>query len=611
MASLVASRTSATNSPHLASANKSMTSSPRTRHSQHNPDTHKKDSTTSEPKQESAVPTIKQPEEVKDAAPATNVPLAPPPKPTQNGDNDYFSGPHNQTHLSKEPNPFENAFGNPVETPGKILLPGVTSLTSPASLLPSNTPGWPGSLRSGPLSPAMLTGPTGSNDYFNSDHHFAGSFPTPNESSLRTGLTPGGGGSMFPQPSPNSQAIYQQLQSGGATPGTLDFHRTAMTARAQNQANNYSMQQNGATSQPQQNPNIQPDLDTKPFAQGAPAQQDHQDPFGSHQTNDAANGLFMLAQAGGQRGAQQGFAMPQQPQQGFPQPMQQDANMHKRQNKNSIGSTMSGGTEGGPDDYSDGSAETKPQTRSGRPKKGTSGGKATNGKRKAEETPSKPVSKKQRGSNISAMPEEEPEDMEEQNIDDMDDHTIDGRKMTDEEKRKNFLERNRVAALKCRQRKKQWLANLQQKVEIFSTENDALAATVTQLREEIVGLKTLLLAHKDCPVSQAQGISGMAMQQIAGDTQHYATNPYGMGMQSMGPQGPMSQAPMQRSDLNVQNGRLDLGVESNGLEQASNGAGHLDPAPPLRLERNPFDMEFLASSPLHGHPAPGGQGYRM
>lgn len=50
------------------------------------------------------------------------------------------------------------------------------------------------------------------------------------------------------------------------------------------------------------------------------------------------------------------------------------------------------------------------------------------------------------------------------------------------------------------------MANLQAKVDLFSTENDALTATVTQLREEIVNLKTLLLAHKDCPVSQSQGI---------------------------------------------------------------------------------------------------------
>lgn len=64
-----------------------------------------------------------------------------------------------------------------------------------------------------------------------------------------------------------------------------------------------------------------------------------------------------------------------------------------------------------------------------------------------------------------------------------------------------------VAALKCRQRKKQWLANLQAKVELYSSENDALTAQVTALREEIMSLKTLLLAHKDCPVAIQNGLN--------------------------------------------------------------------------------------------------------
>lgn len=101
----------------------------------------------------------------------------------------------------------------------------------------------------------------------------------------------------------------------------------------------------------------------------------------------------------------------------------------------------------------------------------------------------------------------------------------------------SLLEANhlyRVAALKCRQRKKQWLANLQAKVEIFSTENDALSATVTQLREEIVNLKTLLLAHKDCPVAQAQGLTGMTMNSFNGDVVAHHANPYGMAMQNAG-----------------------------------------------------------------------------
>jgi ATF/CREB family transcription factor len=91
--------------------------------------------------------------------------------------------------------------------------------------------------------------------------------------------------------------------------------------------------------------------------------------------------------------------------------------------------------------------------------------------------------------------------------------------------------------LKCRQRKKQWLANLQQKVEIFSSENDSLSAQIAQLREEVVNLKTLLLAHKDCPVTQQQGLQGMGMQHLM--ESGYAggppmgpgqMNPYGMAM---------------------------------------------------------------------------------
>lgn len=327
---------------------------------------------------------------------------------------------------------------------------------------------------------------------------------------------------MFPQPSPNSQALFNSLQSGGATPGTLDFHRTAMTARAQTQANNFNMAANGVTSQPAHNPNIQPDLDSKTYsASNGNQSQADQDPFSNHQTNDAANGLFMLAQAGGQRNGSHNFAIPTAPTQSY---NKQDDHV-KREGKNSV---ASGSTDDQHADYSDGSAEQKPTTRTrGGRKSNPTAKAAANGKRKTDDTIAKPVTKRARAS--IAQSEDMEEDDDDEDIDGAEDGTLDTRKMTDEEKRKNFLERNRVAALKCRQRKKQWLANLQQKVEIFSTENDALAATVTQLREEIVGLKTLLLAHKDCPVSQAQGISSMAMQQIAGDGNHYA-NPYGMAM---------------------------------------------------------------------------------
>ncbi|KAK4511094.1 uncharacterized protein ATC70_012305 [Mucor velutinosus] len=93
-------------------------------------------------------------------------------------------------------------------------------------------------------------------------------------------------------------------------------------------------------------------------------------------------------------------------------------------------------------------------------------------------TPSKPTSKKPRRQKKSSVGQPE-----------------------DEEKRKNFLERNRIAALKCRQRKKQWLQNLQAKVEYLAADNEQLHMQANALRDEVIRLKTLLMIHKDCPVN--------------------------------------------------------------------------------------------------------------
>lgn len=227
-------------------------------------------------------------------------PLAPPPRPGQPVANtpDYFSGAH--SHLTFETNPFEHSFasgatsaagsaaasGAAQTTPGGTKLPSVAALTSPSGILAGVTPGFWGSLRSGPLSPAMLSGPT-KEDYFGDGHHLRGGFPTPNESSLRSGLTPGGGGSMFPEPSPSSQALFTQLASGGATPTTLDFHRTALSAAAAQKRDiaNTSNQSN-ITSQPQELAN---GIEVKPPVTSGQ--------FDQHDANDAANGLFLLAQA--------------------------------------------------------------------------------------------------------------------------------------------------------------------------------------------------------------------------------------------------------------------------------------------------------------------------
>jgi hypothetical protein len=50
---------------------------------------------------------------------------------------------------------------------------------------------------------------------------------------------------------------------------------------------------------------------------------------------------------------------------------------------------------------------------------------------------------------------------------------------------------------------------LQAKVEYLTNDNETLQNQAQSLREEILNLKTLLLAHKDCPIAQANGVMGL------------------------------------------------------------------------------------------------------
>ena len=66
-------------------------------------------------------------------------------------------------------------------------------------------------------------------------------------------------------------------------------------------------------------------------------------------------------------------------------------------------------------------------------------------------------------------------------------------------KRKKFLERNRLAASKCRQKKKEWATNLEEQARYQAQENKLLRTTVAQLRDECLYLKNFLLStHSGC-----------------------------------------------------------------------------------------------------------------
>ncbi|XP_029461698.1 cyclic AMP-dependent transcription factor ATF-2 isoform X2 [Rhinatrema bivittatum] len=66
-----------------------------------------------------------------------------------------------------------------------------------------------------------------------------------------------------------------------------------------------------------------------------------------------------------------------------------------------------------------------------------------------------------------------------------------------DEKRRKFLERNRAAASRCRQKRKVWVQSLEKKAEDLSSLNVQLQVYLPLLRTEVAQLKTALLAHKD------------------------------------------------------------------------------------------------------------------
>ncbi|OXB62135.1 UNVERIFIED_CONTAM: hypothetical protein H355_012882, partial [Colinus virginianus] len=88
-----------------------------------------------------------------------------------------------------------------------------------------------------------------------------------------------------------------------------------------------------------------------------------------------------------------------------------------------------------------------------------------------------------------------------------------------DERRQRFLERNRAAASRCRQKRKLWVSSLEKKAEELTTQNIQLSNEVTLLRNEVAQLKQLLLAHKDCPVTalqkKTQGYLGRSISRAA------------------------------------------------------------------------------------------------
>lgn len=61
-----------------------------------------------------------------------------------------------------------------------------------------------------------------------------------------------------------------------------------------------------------------------------------------------------------------------------------------------------------------------------------------------------------------------------------------------------------VIAYKCRQKKKNWMQELEQKAEIQNNQNEELRNLVALLKEESMYLRNLLLTHGNCDCDSVQ-----------------------------------------------------------------------------------------------------------
>ncbi|MCJ1258462.1 hypothetical protein MMC24_006295 [Lignoscripta atroalba] len=91
----------------------------------------------------------------------------------------------------------------------------------------------------------------------------------------------------------------------------------------------------------------------------------------------------------------------------------------------------------------------------------------------------------------------------------------------EEEKRSKFLERNRVAASKCRQKKKEWTSNLEARARDLQNTKNQFALVVSSLRDEILFLKGEMLKHNGCNCTKVTEYLGEEAKHITSPNQPF------------------------------------------------------------------------------------------
>ena len=149
----------------------------------------------------------------------------------------------------------------------------------------------------------------------------------------------------------------------------------------------------------------------------------------------------------------------------------------------------------------------------------------------------------------------------------------------EEIRRNKFLERNRLAASKCRQKKKEWTSNLETRARELQKNNSSLRIMLSSLKDEILWLKGEMLKHSSCGCEQIQAL----IKQRADDfAEHHDADAVTKKEQS-----PIGTAPHSRQNS------ISLGSDQGTTDQATSPTVQGSPAP-MSLEDH--DLEALLTS---------------
>ncbi|KAI9266140.1 hypothetical protein EDC94DRAFT_602927, partial [Helicostylum pulchrum] len=98
--------------------------------------------------------------------------------------------------------------------------------------------------------------------------------------------------------------------------------------------------------------------------------------------------------------------------------------------------------------------------------------------------------------------------------------------------RKKLLEKNREAAYRCRQKKKKWVNDLEERSENAEHRNKELQDQVSQLREESIYLRNLLLTHGNCDCDVVQTYLRRTSEQLMNNVNNTSHAPALIGSAS-------------------------------------------------------------------------------